>query len=305
VSAPAAEHPARAALHPSLRRGILAGIPAPSPAETFEANLALIERVAGSVCRRAGIFGADAEDFVSGVRVALMENDYATLRLYEGRSSLGTFLTVVIQRFLIDERIRKGGRWRPSREAERLGEAGIVLERIVRRERRTLEEALPIVRGIDPSVTLERLAGMERRLPPRLGPVQLVELDASEEQLAAAGSADDRLLAAQQQRLSERVAEVVRATLEGMPLEDRMIVRFHFGQSMTIADIAGLLRLPQRPLYRRLEALLQRFRAALAKAGVGSGDVRDLVGDVTRELDFALREGKRDALRQTHTPETQ
>jgi len=294
VSAPAAEHPTRgAALHPSLRRGILAGIPAPSPAETFEANLALIERVAGSVCRRAGIFGADAEDFVSGVRVALMENDYATLRLYEGRSSLGTFLTVVIQRFLIDERIRKGGRWRASREAERLGEAGIVLERIVRRERRTLEEALPIVRGIDPSVTLERLAGMERRLPPRLGPVQLVELDASEEQLAAAGSADDRLLAAQQQRLS------------GMPLEDRMIVRFHFGQSMTIADIAGLLRLPQRPLYRRLEALLQRFRAALAKAGVGSGDVRDLVGDVTRELDFALREGKRDALRQTHTPETQ
>jgi RNA polymerase sigma factor (sigma-70 family) len=261
--------------------------------------------VATGVCRRAGIFGADAEDFVSAVRIELMENDYATLRLYEGRSSLSTFLTVVIQRFLIDERNRKGGRWRPSREAERLGEAGIVLERIVRRERRTLDEALPIVRGIDPTVTRERLAEMERRLPARPGPVRLVELDASEEEVAGAERADEGMMAAEQERLSERVSTVVRTALEAMPLEDRMIVRFHFGQSMTIADIAGLLQLPQRPLYRRLEALLQRFRTAFQSAGLRIEDVRDLLGDVTRELDFSLRDGKSDTIRQTHTPETQ
>jgi hypothetical protein len=50
---------------------------------------------------------------------------------------------------------------------------------------------------------------------------------------------------------------------------------------MTIADISGLLRLPQRPLYRRLESLLKRFRAAFAAAGVEARDVAELIGDAT------------------------
>ena len=37
-----------------------------------------------------------------------------------------------------------------------------------------------------------------------------------------------------------------------------MLIRFRFGSSMSIADISRILRLPQRPLYRRLEALLAR-----------------------------------------------
>jgi DNA-directed RNA polymerase specialized sigma24 family protein len=97
----------------------------------FESSLGLIDRVIGGVCRRAGVFGPDAEDFASATRLALMENDYAILRPFSGRSSLSTFLTVIVQRFLIDERTKRSGRWHASREAERLGEAGIALERIV------------------------------------------------------------------------------------------------------------------------------------------------------------------------------
>jgi hypothetical protein len=36
-------------------------------ASLFESNLELIDRVIGKVCRRAGMFGADAEDFASTV----------------------------------------------------------------------------------------------------------------------------------------------------------------------------------------------------------------------------------------------
>jgi DNA-directed RNA polymerase specialized sigma24 family protein len=85
---------------------------------------------------------------------SLIENDYAILRQFEGRSSLSTFLVVVIQRLLIGERTRRTGRWHPSRETESLGAAGIALERIVRRERRTIDEALPILQPIDPDGTL-------------------------------------------------------------------------------------------------------------------------------------------------------
>jgi hypothetical protein len=68
----------------------------PSAAALFEANLGLIDRVIGGVCRRPGLFGADAEDFASAVKLALIKNDYAIaiLRPFEGRSALSTFLTI-------------------------------------------------------------------------------------------------------------------------------------------------------------------------------------------------------------------
>ena len=265
----------------------------------FESNLALIERVIGGVCHRAGMFGADAEDFASAAKLELMENDYAVLRLFEERSSLATFLTIVIQRFLIDERTKRTGRWHPSREAERLGESAVVLERIVRRDRRSIDEALPIVQSIDPTLTRERVVELEKRLPPRTPRPQAVELGDAERELAAAESADALALASDAGRLSEKTGRIIRDALEAMPLEDRMIIRFHYGSAMTIVEISSILRLPQRPLYRRLEGLLRRLREALTTAGIQPGDLADLIGNATRELDFGLHSGKPDAARQT------
>jgi RNA polymerase sigma factor (sigma-70 family) len=249
------------------------------------------------------MFGADAEDFASTVKVALIENDYAILRPFEGRSSLSTFLVVVIQRFLIDERTKRTGRWHASREAERLGAAGIALERIVRRERRTIDEALPILQSIEPALTRERVVQMEARLPQRNVRPQLVGLEAEDIRLVAREAADDAAIGAENVRLSQHVGRILRSTLEAMTLEDRSIIRFHFGQSMTIAQISVLLRLPQRPLYRRLESLLQRLRAALAGAGIDARDVAELIGNVSREMDFGLQDRECDAPRQTNPDE--
>lgn len=242
------------------------------------------------MCRCAGVFGADAEDFASAAKLALIENDYAILRPFAGRSSLATFLTVVIRRMLLDERTKRIGRWRASREAERLGAAGIALERVLYCERRSIDEALPILRAIDPSVTRERAVQMAARLPRRAVRARSAALESNEWHLASASRTDDRAIAADHARLAEHVGAVVRKTIQAMPLEDREIVRFHFGEALTFADISGLLRLPQRPLYRRRDALLARFRAAFAAAGIEASDVADLIGDATREMDFGLRD---------------
>ena len=45
------------------------------PATLFESNLDVIDRVIAGVCRRARINGADAEDFASSIKLALIEND--------------------------------------------------------------------------------------------------------------------------------------------------------------------------------------------------------------------------------------
>ena len=131
-----------------------------NPSNVLQSNLALIEGIAMRVCRRAHVRDADADDFIASVKLALIEDDYAILRKYEGRSSLATYLTIVIERLMSDERMRTRGRWHPSAEAVRLGPAALLLEAIVRRDRRTIDDALPALRALDPAITRENAEAM-------------------------------------------------------------------------------------------------------------------------------------------------
>jgi RNA polymerase sigma factor (sigma-70 family) len=264
----------------------------------FGDNLAVINRVCGEVCRAARLRDDDAEDFASSVRVALMENDYAILRKWEGRSSLAGYLCIVIRRLLADRRDEEFGRWHPSAEATRLGPSGVLLEKLLIRDGRPFDEVLPIVIGHHPSLTGDEVASMASRLPRRHGRLRAVPLDdAAAESFAAGERADDRALDAETRRLSSRAGEVVRRTIDGWSDEDAMILRFHYGSSMSIAEIARMLRLPQRPLYRRIEALLAKLRAALVAAGLDANALASVIGEASLEMDFGLEHGKTDTAR--------
>jgi RNA polymerase sigma factor for flagellar operon FliA len=219
-----------------------------------------------------------------------MADDYAVLRKWEQRSSLATFLTVVVQRMLADRRVKAYGRWHPSAEAQRLGEAAMVLERLLRRDRRTVEEAVPLVRAIDPTLTRAEIEGLARRLPERIERPRAVDVDdAGENALVAENGADDRALGGERKRLSVQTSRIIRETLERMSAEDRTILRFHYGASMTLADISRALRLPQRPLYRRIERLHEELRKALTRNGIDVSTVGDLIGAADSEMDFGWK----------------
>lgn len=262
--------------------------------DLFEANLALIDRVIAAVCRRTNVFGADAEDFASNVRIALMEDDYAILRKYEGRASLAAYLSVVVRRLLADERMHRLGRWRPSRESERLGEAAVMLETLLVRDGRSVEDALPLVRRVDPSITRSGARRIAERFPershlrPRLIDIESTDLDA----VATSDRADAEADARELRDVSQRTAQIVREALRVMPLEDRMLVRFRYARGLSIADIARLMQLPQRPLYRRLEQLLSQLRDALGRAGIAANDIAELIGGPEGELDFGFMSDK-------------
>jgi RNA polymerase sigma factor for flagellar operon FliA len=267
--------------------------------ELFRANLALVDRVVGGVCRRTGLRGADAEDFASTVRIALMENDYAILRAYEGRSSLETFLTIVVQRILSRERMRMWGRWHPSADAERLGAAAVLLEKLLVRDGQSIEQAIPIVRAVDPSLDRRRVHDLATSLPQRAPRLRLVPLPDGEDRFAASEAADRLAHEAETRRMSERAARVIRETLARLPLDDRMLVRFRFGADLSIADAARLLGVPQRPLYRRIEALLRQLREALEREGINAGLVGDVITSAAAEgMDFGLH-GKNEDSRHT------
>jgi RNA polymerase sigma factor (sigma-70 family) len=271
-----------------------------SPEELFQANLGLVDRVIAGVCRRAGLRDADAEDFASTAKLALIENDYAILRGFEGRATLGTFLTVVVQRLLSREWIRLRGRWHPSAEAERSGPAAVLLEKLTVHDGRSLDEAIEIVRAVDPSLDRRSVRELAERLPQRPARPRLVPLPEGEHQFVAPGAADERANEAETLRISERAARVVRETVAALPLQDRMLIRFHFGSELSIADASRILGVPQRPLYRRVEALLRQLRDALEREGVGAAAVEDLISTGGSELfDFGLRNGKNESGRHT------
>jgi RNA polymerase sigma factor for flagellar operon FliA len=252
------------------------------------------------VCRRAGLRGADAEDFSSTVMLALIENDYAILRGYEGRAPLGAFLTVVVQRMLSREWMRLRGRWHPSAEAERSGPAAVLLEKLTVRDGRSLDEAVAIVRNVDPSLDARSVRALAESLPQRTARPRLVPMPDDGREFVAPDAADSRAKEAEARRTSARAARVVRETMATLPLQDRMLIRFHFGAELSIADAARLLGVPQRPLYRRIEALLRQLREALEQEGVGAAAVEELITAGGSELfDFGLQDGKTGSGRHT------
>lgn len=257
--------------------------------DLFRTQLATIDRAIERVCRRAGLQGADAEDFASEARLALMEDDYRVLRRYRGECALATFVTVVVQNLLTDLREQNLGRFRASAAASRGGDAAVMLERIVMRDGRTIEEALPMIRNVDPSFTRAQALAILRELPERTKRPRVVELeDGHAEVVAGAERADERVMIAEQQRVSEEASRVVRETLAGLPIEDRMLVQLHYGSGMSVADVSRMLRLPQRPMYRRMESVLERLRRALHDAGLDAGSVQELIGGPKAEMDFGL-----------------
>src|SRR4029077_12843055 len=113
----------------------------------FLANLPVIDAVVKQVCRRHHLSSAEADDFASEVRLHIIERNYETLRKFEGRSSMRTYLIVVVQRLFLDYRNRIWGKWRPSAEARRLGPVAMLLERLVARDGWSCEQGIETLRN--------------------------------------------------------------------------------------------------------------------------------------------------------------
>ena len=258
----------------------------------FENNLDVINRAIARVCRHVRLHGADAEDFASTARLALLEDDCAILRKYEGRSSLASYVAIVVKRLFIGQK-RAAGRWHPSAEAVRRGDAAVMLERLLHHERRPLDEAMAITNANHPDADIRELELIAESLPHRLPRPRLVPvIDGDEERLESGVGADDRVMAADLGKRSAQASHAVRSAMEAMSAEDRVLIHLRFEKGMAVSDIARSLGTAQRPLYRRLEALLTKLKAALEHAGIDGVDAAEIIGAAGDRLDFGLTGGK-------------
>jgi RNA polymerase sigma factor for flagellar operon FliA len=236
--------------------------------ELYRAHREILDAAIASTCRRFRLPAADAEDFAADFRLRLVREDYAILKQFQGRSSLRTYLLVVVARAFQDWRNARWGKWRPSAEAKRLGPLAERLETLVVRDRYTLEEAAEILRtNMGIAVTLAQLEGMLGRFPSRQGRT-FVPSDALEERASADPPPDSAFERREAAVAAERAARSLAGALTQLPAEDRLILRIRVEDCLSVADIARALHVEQKPLYRRIERLLADLRRRLEQDGL-------------------------------------
>lgn len=241
--------------------------------DIYLANADLIERALAAVCRRYGLYGPDAEDFSSIARLHLIEDDYAVLRRFEGRSSLPTYLVVVITRQFQDWRNARWGKWRPSAEAKRLGETAVRLETLTVRDGLSLNEAHQVLStNHQISETLDELEAIAARFPVRHKRSFVAE-EAIDAMPAVSRSAEDDVMAHEAAAAARRASDALSAALRELPPQDRLIVKMRFRDNCAIADIARALRIDAKPLYRHLERTLMGLRQTLHASGLKTADL--------------------------------
>lgn len=252
----------------------------PDPEAVFLDHLPLIERVAASACRRAGLPPEEAEDFASRVKVKLIDDDYAVLRKHRGDSRMSTFLTTVVHNQFKDYCNHKWGKFRHSAAAKRLGAEAKALERLLVIDRHDLDSAIETLKiNYRLETPRRQLREIAAKLPQRSSR-HFVGEEALEQQASRAPEADAERRVADGERAAEaaRVEEVLNLALETLSAQDLLILKMLYRDGCTVAAIATALRLEPRPLYSRREKCMDRLRAVFEDQGLTWQEVRDILG---------------------------
>jgi RNA polymerase sigma factor (sigma-70 family) len=240
----------------------------------FLDHLAVIDQVAHFIGRRHHLDADAIEELQSAIRLKIIDNDYEVLRKFEGRSSMRTYLTAIVQRYFLDGRTALWGRWRPCALARRAGPSGVLLDQLLTRDGMTLDEAVMRVleRHQIPEADLRRLAALFPVRTPRrfVGEEHLIALPSE----GTTPAVDSALLQDEAERAQLALDDALRALGD----EDRVILKYRFVHGLPISQISRLTGLEQKPLYRRFEGIIKTLRGELDARGVSREQVAALIG---------------------------
>ncbi len=262
---------------------------ASEPEALFVAHLDLLERVIRFASRHQGMEN-EVEDFSSWVKLRLIEDDYRILRKFEGRCSVATYFFIVVQRLLCDYRNHLWGKWRPSADAQKLGPLAVRIEVLLRRDRLPHDEALQALRRSGETLGADDFDALAAQIPERRPQATFVDASESEndlavssEQIESDAESNERLTVA------KAVGETLTMGLAALQADDLAILRLHFDGGASVAEIARILHLEQKPLYRRISGICNTLRDRLLDAGVDASKANEIIGRPETALDVGLR----------------
>lgn len=253
----------------------------------FLAYRPVVAHLAGTIARRQGLRGDDADDFAGWVNLRLIERDYALFAaVREARDQRG-YLAVVVANLGHEYRNQVWGRWRPSAAARRQGPVAVRLEMLVYRDGLRLDEAAQMLRSAGLTALSDReLAAMLAACPTRpaarpgrAGDTDATATEAAERLPDLQAHADGPVMAAEAEAERRSIGAQLAAAVAQLPAEEQVMVRLRYWQGLSVADVARALGVLQKPLYRRLERVLAGLHAELERRGVDRESIRALLGE--------------------------
>lgn len=250
-----------------------------TPAQLFLDHLPHIEKVVAHLCRRYHFRKEECEDFLSHVNEKLIEDDYAVIRKFKGRSSLKTYLTVCISNLMRDYQNHLWGKWRPSAEALRLGPVAILLEKLLVRDGYSFNESVQILQ-VNQKVEMswQELADIAARLPNRSPRPAEEEGEELQNRPSPNERADDKLDEQEREARRCRVLEILQEVRKTLPNEDQLILK-NLDGGFSVANISRTLQLEQKQLYRRIQKIYKDLRDELGRRGIRKEDLDGLFED--------------------------
>jgi DNA-directed RNA polymerase specialized sigma subunit len=153
----------------------------------------------------------------------------------------------------------------------------MLLEQLVARDGYTFEEACEIIRT-NHRVQIEReeLERIATRIPVRVRR-RFEPDDVLVTAQAAEPSPEESIQDRERQAEADRVSRALAHVVAKLNTEDRLILSLHFRDGRKISEIASMLRLAQKPLYGRLDRILDRLRDALTAEGFDAAAIAELL----------------------------
>jgi RNA polymerase sigma factor (sigma-70 family) len=248
-----------------------------SPGRTLlETHFDLIQQKLTRLGRKSGLPEHEAEELCSWALFKLVENDYRLLSAWEGRSSFATYLTVVLVNLMRDYRIHVWGKWRPSAAAQRRGREAVLLERLWMRDGLSLDEAIRRMRTEHGSrLSPEELEQIAVALPRRIERRHVGEETLRD--VAVDGRVAARIEAKERIKEARQLEAALLPALQSLPAEERLLLKLHCEDGLSMAAISPIIGRPQRELYSVRDRCLKKLRRALEEAGLSAGWSREFL----------------------------
>lgn len=201
----------------------------------------------------------------------LKRDDYKVLRQFKGRSTLKTYLNMIIANQMVEMIRKKRGRDRSKERAKKLGPIGLQLYQKVMKEKKSLEEAYGEMKAeAGFSLSLSECEDMLREIrgKKRRGKNELAIADVMH-------NPESLLLEADAQ---EKVSIIIKRLMSQLNGKDRLILRMRFPadedtEPLSIDEIARMLNFNKKAVYMRISRALEKSRKILEQSGINFNDL--------------------------------
>ncbi len=253
--------------------------------ELYEENLDLILRITAVLCEKSRMQQADAEDIQSLVHIKMISAEYKVFRDCKNGKVSRSYLTMIIRNVINDFFRKKDGRYKPSETAMKLGELGLLLEKLIYRLGFTFSDACEFIKTMfknqgrkQPST--QKLEDIYSQLQPKQKKA-IINLNSGQMDIVATcdETAEDAAIDEEQEQQRQVLGRIISTFRNDLSRNDQILVQMRFADDSSISSIARTLGEKRYTVDKRLKALLQDLREEILRQGFSEKDILDILQD--------------------------